>query len=348
MTEHELARLATGPVAIAFAVALGVVLATTPLSQRLAWRWGFVDRPARHKAHRAPTPMLGGVALVLAVGIGLLVVARMGTDLSPWPRIMMAGLVLAVLGAWDDRRPLPVRPRLAIQILVVGALAWTSVRLTVGPEWISILVTMLWLLLMTNAVNLLDNMDGVAAAVSAIAAGAFVMLGGGAPAAALVGACLGFLWFNRPVALVFLGDAGRLPLGLWLGVLGADLASTRGALGAALLPVLVLAVPLFDTALVSWSRLRRGLNPMTTPGLDHVAHRLRRLGLSAWNVVLALTAIGTAGAIVAVLLDRSGIHAPWAGGVGLACGVVVLWAALVLERPRPLGTSRQAADKTSP
>ncbi len=331
-----------------FLVASLAVLVAMPPVRRLAWRWGFVDQPAGHKAHHVATPMLGGAVLVVAVSLGLVTAAVSNTsDGDGWWRALLAGLVLAVLGGWDDRQPLPIGFRLAVQVLVAVALVWSGMRLGGMPPTLAVVVTVAWLLIMTNALNLLDNMDGVATTVAAIAGFGFLVLGAGAPAAALAGACLAFLWFNRPTAQVFLGDAGSLPLGLWLGILGIEVASGRGSVMAGVLPILVLAVPLFDTALVSLSRLRRGLNPMTTPGLDHVAHRLGRLGLGRWSVLLTLATCGTLGAVVAVVLDRSDASPPVVGLVSLVLCAVAAMATVLLERPRPLGVVTQAREESS-
>ena len=158
-------------------------------------------------------------------------------------------------------------------------------RISVFPWlWLNIAATLVWVVGITNAMNLLDNMDGLSGGIAAIAALFFLLFAAmskqylvGALAAALVGACVGFLFYNLNPASIFMGDTGSLFLGFTLAAVGIKLRfPDNSAFVTWMVPVLVLAVPIFDTTLVIISRLRRGLNPLTTPGKDHLSHRLAR------------------------------------------------------------------------
>ena len=282
-----------------------------PLLMRLARRTGFVDRPAAHKHHHAPRPLLGGVALVVGAFLPAWLAPAAGAVLLP----LSGGVaVLFVAGLVDDRRGLGVRAKLALQVLAAILVMTGGHRLPLpfeAPAWATALVTLLWLVGVTNALNLLDNVDGLAASVSAAVALGLLAVGGvagpSAPlAAGLFGASLGFLVFNWPPARIFMGDAGSLPLGLTLAVLAMTVASQAGMHGPVwLLPWLLLAVPVLDTTTVVLSRLARGRNPLTTPGVDHLSHRLIRRGLAVpaavavlvgFSLLMGAVAYGMAGA----------------------------------------------------
>ena len=164
------------------------------------------------------------------------------------------------------------------------------------PQWADVALTLLWVVGITNAFNLLDNMDGLSSGVGAVAASFFVLLAAlsgqylvGSLAAAVLGACLGFVIYNFNPARIFMGDSGSLFLGFLMAALGIKLRfPTNVSWVTWMVPVLVLAVPIFDTTLVFVSRLRRGRNPLTTPGKDHVSHRLVRLGWTRREAVLVL------------------------------------------------------------
>lgn len=320
------------------AVSACVSLAVTPIAGRLALHYGFVDRPARHKFHDRTTPLLGGLALYLGT-VPLL--AAFGTDAAGAARWAFAAAVtlLFAVGMWDDWRRLGVGPKLAAQMLSAVILVASGVRAELpGPAWMATLLSLLWIVGITNAVNLLDSMDGAAAGVAAVASAGFLWLGGGplsaVVAAALAGALLGFLPYNLPPARIFMGDAGSLLVGFSLAVLGLE-AERAGADASVawMVPVLLLAVPIFDTTLVSWSRLRRGKNPLTHPGKDHFAHRLVRRGLGLRGVLTRLYVLAVLSAVLAFVTSRSGPAAAWAvaaaAGIGACAGLV--W----LERREP-------------
>ncbi len=333
MTESQelLARLA-----IALAVSAGL----TPLLGWLASRWSFVDAPGEHRHHRRPVPLLGGAALWAAVTAAVLALPTGAARGHLWAVLGAASLVAAA-GLFDDRWRLPVAEKLLAQLFAAAVLVSGGLFVVLAlPGWLDAVLTVLWIVGITNAFNLLDNMDGLAAGVAAVAALGFVVLtarqGGFAPALAiaLLGATLGFLLYNFHPARIFMGDAGSLFLGLLLAVLGLELQTGRGVSEpwiAALVPVLLLAVPIFDTTLVTVSRWRRGRNPLTTPGHDHLSHRLYRKGLSARGVALSIYAAGALAAMLAGLAARGGPSVALAAAVtALVAG---LWALFALDGP---------------
>lgn len=185
---------------------------------------------------------------------------------------------------------------------LLGQIAAAAIVIISGVEveflrnpMLNVLVTLLWIVGITNALNLLDNMDGLSGGVAAVAAGFFFLLAAGSGqflvaslSAAMVGACLGFLRYNFNPATIFMGDTGSLFLGFVLSVVAIKLRFDNLDIVTWMVPVLVLGVPIFDTSLVVISRLRRRLNPLSTPGKDHVSHRLVLLGWTQREAVMLL------------------------------------------------------------
>ena len=315
--------------ALAFCVPLAATLMLTPLAARLAHRFDVLDHPVDHKTHRETTPYLGG----LAVAIGLLLVAAFAGGASgELMTVLLGALVLAGVGLVDDVRGLSPLIRLAFE--VVAALALWTVGIRAGvldTPWVDLPITVLWVVAVTNAMNFIDNMDGLAASVAvastfgvaAIAAsnGDYLVA---SFALAVAGACLGFLRYNAPPARIFLGDAGSMLLGFLIAALTLKLDLPVGAaLPRALSTVLLAAVPLFDLTLVVVARVR-GHRPVYKGGADHVSHRLLAAGLSTWWVLLI-----AAGAQAACSALAFGVYRrPQAVVVGV--GAVVSVALLVL------------------
>ncbi len=314
--------------------ALLVAAGTTPVFRRLAPRLGWVDRPSSRKVHRVPTPLLGGLAIYLAFVVALVLFGDR-FYVRQVVGIFVGATVVSLMGLWDDRRHLAVGVKLAVQVGAAILLIATGVQVqTFRTPWLNIPVTLLWMVGITNALNLLDNMDGLAGGVAAIAAGHFTLLAAmsgqylvGALAAALLGACLGFLLYNFNPARIFMGDSGSLFLGFLLAALGIKLRFPENIPAVTwMVPVLVLAVPIFDTVLVFISRLRRGLNPLTTPGKDHVSHRLVRMGLTQREAVMALyLAAGVTGELALFVAQADKLTGYVLGGLVALFGLWALW-----------------------
>ena len=308
---------------LAFGIPCLVTLVATPFAARVALRLGFVDRPAPHKTHVDPTPYLGGAAL--AAGLGVVGVVAAGGSVQV-ATILVAAIAIAVLGFVDDARGLQPPIKLGVQGAAAIALFVTGSGGGVfGIPALDLALTIVWVVVVTNALNLLDNMDGLAPGVAAVCALAFFGISAyeghflvGSLAAALAGASLGFLPHNFPPARVFLGDAGSLLVGFLLAAIGLnlDLIGQSGVIRVAV-PLLALAIPLFDTTLVVIARFR-DKRPILRGGTDHASHRLAARGLT--HVQVAVLAIAAQGAcsILALALYVSSEGAVLAGTIAVA------------------------------
>lgn len=285
---------------VAVAVAGVVVALVTPAMARLAPRIGLLDRPGGYKQHERPTPYLGGIAILLGVAAAALVVEGVVT---PLPVVLLAAAALCAVGTMDDWRPIPPGARLAVQA-ATGVAVWAGDAgwATAFPSWVELVLTVGWVVVAVNALNLLDNLDGAATSVAgacALGIAVIALATGGAAwaavvAAALLGACLGFLPFNlaRP-ARIFLGDGGSTVIGFLIAVSAMGALSDEPSGSVYLAAGLLIAVPLLDTALVLVSRRRRGIS-MVTGGRDHLTHRVfARVG-DPRKVALELAAVQAA------------------------------------------------------
>ena len=303
-----------------FFASFSLAIVLTPLVIRLARRLKFLDQPGPRKIHTAPMPYGGGIAVAATVLLGTLWAARFpalaaggsGMKSFPWPLYASGSLVILVLGLVDDRRRLSARAKLLVQTIVAAgvAIAGARLRLFDAPAPLSIAVTVLWILAVTNAFNLLDHMDGLSSGVALLAGASFLVValqtGQGFIAAMIVpllGACAGFLLFNFPPAKIFLGDAGSLFIGFWMSCLTISFTfyDAHYRLYTYFVPLAVLAVPLFDTSSVMVIRLLRR-KPLFEGDTNHLAHRLTALGLSRRAAVLTVYALTLATGISAVLL----------------------------------------------
>ncbi|KAF0245194.1 MAG: UDP-N-acetylmuramyl pentapeptide phosphotransferase/UDP-N-acetylglucosamine-1-phosphate [Planctomycetota bacterium] len=337
----------------------------TPLFAAVARRSGVMDVPRERSLHRNPTPLLGGLGIVVALILTTVAhlaaaafLARHSTFLMPvisdlqlnlpglsatWGRlgvIFAGGLAICALGLADDLWHLRVRTRLFVQFGVAIAVCALGVRPTLGimPEPLAFAVAVLWLVGITNAFNLVDGVDGLATGLAAIAAcllGVTMCTTGhpcpGALLFALSGACLGFLWHNWHPARIFLGSAGALFLGYMLGAITmiATFMSERTTwLFPLLVPVLVFAVPLYDTASVILIRL--GLKrPVWEGDSSHFHHRLLRIGFSHRQCVAFMWLLATAFGLGGMLITRGS----WiASLVVLAQAMVLVCIIVLLER----------------
>ncbi|WP_412063574.1 glycosyltransferase family 4 protein [Rubrivirga sp. IMCC45206] len=313
--------------ALGFLVSLFAALLLVPTVCRVARRVGWLDEPdGTRKIHRDAVPNVGGLAIVGAavVGIGVMTVARIelprsisGALTLPDPLVVLGALGIAAVGFWDDRRAMSHRAKFVAQ-LVVTALAFAGgarvmvfdAALGAGPLALAVsgLLTVVWMVGMMNAVNLVDGMDGLAAGVVAIAfvglAGAHALggdLGALVLAAAVCGALLGFLRYNFAPATVFMGDSGSLFLGYALAAYALRGTAHPNPVLALVIPAVIMGIPVLDTAV---SILRRKLTGQRLfyPDRDHIHHRLQAqmstrraaLTLYAFGAYLALGALAMA------------------------------------------------------
>ncbi|HEV8338517.1 MAG TPA: hypothetical protein VGR25_02530 [bacterium] len=306
--------------ALIMGAAAALALTLTHLLRVLLLRTGSVDYPRADRWHRRPVARPGGPALFAAwmVVLVLLVPAEVRQRLLPVAAA--AGAVFA-LGLIDDLLRLQTLPKLLLLIVAACLPPILGVRFEMFPPAVGVPLTIFWVLGITNAFNWLDNIDGLTAGIAAIAGGLLlvqVLLAGdpvlAAGAALTAGVALGFLAFNVHPARVFMGDSGSGFLGCLLAVLpvAASAQAVGNVVTTLVVPILLLSVPIFDTALVTLTRLRGG-RPLLRGGTDHPSHRLVALGLSERRAVFNLYALSAL-----------------AGGVGLAASRLDLLSALVL------------------
>jgi UDP-GlcNAc:undecaprenyl-phosphate/decaprenyl-phosphate GlcNAc-1-phosphate transferase len=314
--------------------------------KRLAPKVGLIDQPAavkEHATHIQATPLGGGIGIYLGFLLPIVaaqmiawlahaspgsfswippevalhldgVLYRSGTM---WA-ILMAGTVLVCMGLLDDLAAIPWPPRLAVQFLVAAALVAGGVQGTVFAQqpWVGIVLTVLWIVGLTNSLNFLDNMDGLAGGIGLIASVLFaaVMLTAvseprwlvGGALLVLAGSLIGFLCHNRPPATIFMGDSGSMFIGLLLSsltVLGTFYDPSMASRHVILAPLCVLAVPLYDFCTVVTIRLKNGHSPFH-PDKNHFSHRLVDLGLSRRNAVLTVHLTTLTTGLGALLLYR--------------------------------------------
>jgi UDP-GlcNAc:undecaprenyl-phosphate GlcNAc-1-phosphate transferase len=291
-----------------------LALVCSGVSIPLARRLGLMDVPgsAPHKRHNHPTPIGGGLAMAVVLLILPLVYPILSN--ADILAVFASSMIVLILALWDDYRGIPPLAKLAGQILSVVVLIRLGVyvRIFESPEffingqggiyvWLDWLLTAFWVIGITNAVNFVDSMDGLAAALAGTAAAFFMLvtLDSNQPLlsrvnALLVGTCIGLYFFNAPPARMFLGDGGAQTLGFWLACL-AIVYTPKGAFQTSswFVPILILGVPIFDTVLVTFSRLRRG-RPFYRSSLDHTYHRLVALGMEPNRAVVAMHLVSLA------------------------------------------------------
>jgi UDP-GlcNAc:undecaprenyl-phosphate GlcNAc-1-phosphate transferase len=335
--------------ALAFALSLFAV----PIVRALALRMGALDRPSARKVHPVATPLLGGAAVWLAVAVTVLFNFNFSRGLKG---VAVGGAIVVFLGIVDDLLDLPAPVKLAGQVAAVAVAVAYGVVLHVVPYWwpaaggLNMVLTLLWFLTVTNAVQFLDGMDGLAAGLGVIAAAFFALtaLQTNQPylfflAAPMVGACLGFLPYNfRPGgARIFLGDAGASFIGFTLaGLAVMGEWADNDAVVALLTPVLILAVPLFDIAFVGIVRVVTGKvhsvhEWLAYTGRDHIHHRFQALGLTkAQSVFLIYFIAGTLG-LSAILLKETNAHEAAVVLIQAACVLAIIAILEGVGRGRP-------------
>jgi UDP-GlcNAc:undecaprenyl-phosphate GlcNAc-1-phosphate transferase len=297
---------------------------------------GTVDKPSARKIHASPVPLLGGAAIYVSFILALVFFGDRDY-INEVVGIFVGATLMSFMGLVDDRWGLSSYVKLFGQLVAAGVLIYSGVRVQIFGAWLDVVLTLVWVVGITNALNLLDNMDGLSGGVAMIAAIFFTLLAAmsgqylvGALAAALVGACAGFLIYNWNPAHIFMGDAGSLFLGFMLAAVAIKLRFPSNSVTVTwMIPVLVLGLPIFDTTLVFISRLRRGKNPLTTPGKDHISHRLAYLLGSRREAVLVCYLICCAFGVAAIFVSQASFHEAFA--VAFAVAGLCLYALWRLE-----------------
>ncbi len=315
-----------------FAVALLFSVIATPFARRLALTTGIVDAPSSRKLHTEPTPLLGGAAIYAAFVVALLLFGRRA-EVRQMIAILLGATSVSIIGVVDDARGLNPSLKLLGQLGAAAIIIVSGLRVHLFPwEAVNIALSLLWIIGITNALNLLDNMDGLTGGVAAIGAAHFLLLAAlngqylvGALSAALLGACIGFLRYNFNPASIFMGDTGALFIGFVLAAVGIKLRFTNTYVVTWMVPLVVLLLPIFDTTLVVVSRLRRRANPFTLPGKDHLSHRLVALGLTRREAVLVCWLISSSAGMVAVFLTQAPV-----GGAYLLAALLLMGGAYAI------------------
>lgn len=321
------------PYLLMAASALMLAIGSTPVMRLVALRFGVIDQPAARKIHANPVPLLGGAAIYVAF---ILVLLLFGDRryIHEVIGIFIGATLVSLMGVVDDRWGLGSYVKLVGQLLAACILVYSGVQVSIWGNWLDIVVTIGWVVGITNAMNLLDNMDGLSGGIAMIAAVFFTLLASlsdqylvGALAAALAGACAGFLVYNWNPAHIFMGDTGSLFLGFLLAAVGIKLRFPSNSDTITwMIPVMVLGVPVFDTTLVFISRLRRGKNPLTTPGKDHISHRLAFLTGSRREAVLLCYLLAGSVGLASIFITQANLfEATTVGATLVLIALYGLW-----------------------
>ncbi len=308
---------------VALTAAAAISFLTTPLVKSLAYRVGAIDVPKdNRRMHKTPIPRLGGLAIFIAFLLTTLIFADIDRQIRG---ILLGAVMIVVLGVLDDILTLKALPKLFVQIAAAAMAVYHGcvIQFFSNPNvfsnatyislgWLSVPVTIIWIVAITNAVNFIDGLDGLAVGVSAISTAALVViallvqeLNIAVILIALFGACLGFIPYNMNPAKIFMGDTGSTFLGYILATLSVTGLFKLYAIISFAVPFLILGLPIFDICFAFLRRIAKGQNPMTADR-GHVHHRLIDMGFSqkqAVAIVYMLTAIL---GLAAVLLTSSG------------------------------------------
>jgi len=298
---------------ISLLVAFVITLIITPVVRKVALSLKVLDHPDKRKIHNNPMPLLGSVAVYLGT-----VIALSFSGLNPSSHgdiliIILASTFLLVVGILDDWGILHPQIKLMVAMPVAALiLILSDLHLKIfSINLLNYFFTLFWIVGITAAYNLIDGMDGLSTGVCIIASlfylivgmftGDFLLISVSSP---LMGACLGFLIHNFYPAKIFLGDSGAIFLGFLLASLGLRVANTDSlpVFSRWMIPILILVVPILDTSLITFSRLRRRLIPFLTAGKDHLHHRLYNLGLGQRKTVLLIYLLGIIGGFLSLII----------------------------------------------
>lgn len=337
---------------LAIVCAMLATVFTGWLGIRIARRANLIDMPgaAPHKKHNAPTPLAGGIILMLSL---LLLVPAFGLyQTRSFLGTLLGAVIIFIFGLSDDLKIMRPLPKLAGQILALGVLIFSGNYILIfenpsfafsGTTWpyqaVDLALTALWVIGVTNAFNLIDSMDGLCVGVSGLGFGFFILGGltSNQPelalfSALLVGVCLVILFLNTKPSRIFLGDSGAQTFGFLIATFAILYnPQAKQQLSSWFLPILLASVPIFDTTLVFFSRLRRG-KPFYQSGCDHTYHRLVALGMEPSHAVMAM--VMTALFIDCVAFVALELPALPANLIFSACLVAYAVAYLVLDSPR--------------
>ena len=300
---------------LTFVLTFAITFILTPLARRVAFRLKVLDHPNTRKIHHNPVPLLGSIAIYFGVLVGMVFSESNLFVHQEVLIILCAGTMLLVVGILDDAGVL--HPQIKLMVAMPCAafiLIFFNLHLKIFPiHLLNYFFTLFWVVGITAAYNLLDGMDGLSSGVCVIASFFYFLTGLIANDSFLVsislplmGACLAFLIYNFHPAKIFLGDSGAIFLGFMLAAMGLRVANneTLPLLTRWMIPILILLVPIFDTSLITISRIRRGLIPFLHPGKDHSHHRLYNLGFGQRKTVLLIYLSSIASGLISLAVYR--------------------------------------------
>ena len=318
MTTHYAVKML-----LALAAAAAISFLTTPLVKNLAYKVGAIDVPKdNRRMHKVPIPRLGGLAIFVAFLLTVLIFADIDRQIQG---ILLGSVMIVVLGVLDDIMALKALPKLIVQIAAAGVAVYHgcviqffsnpnvfSATTYVNLGWLSIPITIIWIVAITNAVNFIDGLDGLAVGVSAISTAALIVIALlvseiniAMILVALFGACLGFIPYNMNPAKIFMGDTGATFLGYILATLSVTGLFKLYTIISFAVPFLILGVPIFDICFAFLRRIAKGQNPMVADR-GHVHHRLIDMGFSQKQSVAIAYMLTAILGLAAVLLTSSG------------------------------------------
>jgi UDP-GlcNAc:undecaprenyl-phosphate GlcNAc-1-phosphate transferase len=308
-----------------FLISYVLVGLLTPLMRKIALAQGVLDLPnSAHKSHKNPVPYLGGVAII--IGVVIVSYIALITNKFTWSNFWLAtsvlgpALVMGLVGLWDDLKSLNPLPRFIGQsiagvVVAIILILNDNIGNPTGIIALDAAITVLWIVGICNSINFFDNLDGGAAgtvAITTISLTYLAITGNQYFIAALsivvAGSTLGFLIWNRAPARIYMGDAGALFLGVLIAILTIRFKpSTNNSITSFAIPVLLLAIPILDTTVAVFSRLRRQVSPFQG-GKDHLSHRLVRYGLSRKASAITLWLLSALYGLFAVLISMQNIN----------------------------------------
>ena len=309
---------------VALGVAAVISYLSTPFVKKLAFKIGAVDVPKdNRRMHKKPIPRLGGLAIVIAFLLCTFLFVKLEKQMQG---ILLGAIIILVVGVLDDCMALPALPKFFAQIAAatIVVMHGCEIRYVTNPfsvvpldlGWLAGPVTVFWIVLMTNAINFIDGLDGLAVGVSGISTGTMLviamLLGEESVAvvlAALLGACIGFIPYNFNPAQIFMGDTGSTFLGFVLASISVQGLFKMYAVISFMVPFLILGVPFFDVSFAVIRRLAKGQNPMTADR-GHIHHRLIDMGLSQkQSVAIVYMLTGVLGLAAVLLANNTGTKA---------------------------------------
>ena len=355
-------------VLLALGLAAAVSLAATPLVKALSVKVGAVDVPKDgRRMHDHPIPRMGGLAIFLGFMTAMLLFVPLNTEKQG---MLLGAVIIVVLGMLDDKYALPAKPKFLVQIIaaLIAVMAGNRIDVLSNPNifspnpvwqlgWWAYPVTVVWIVAITNAVNLIDGLDGLACGVSTISAATMLIialrfreseLDVAIMMAALVGACIGFLPYNFNPAKIFMGDTGSTFLGFIMATVSVTGMFKQYTIISFVVPFLMLGLPIFDVCFAVVRRVSHGQSPMK-PDRGHVHHRLIDMGFSQKQAVGVLYVISAILGLSAVVLTASGAVRAMVFLLAMGAAAVIAWRVFLPggphDKPEEAEHSVQAEEK---